>query len=196
VLLEWPPSRFTVCFTLASPFMTSHSLYRRVLGERFEALPDVLRRFHGSPTGGRARGTFQVERAAGRLHSAVASLLGMPESSQAVPVCLDVTVEGDRERWCRRFGERRLVTVQWAMRDLLMESLGPVVFSSVLVLDGPRLRYEFRRAWFAGIPLPRWTSPSVSGSAVARDSGWRVEVHVVAPFLGEIVRYEGWVELE
>jgi hypothetical protein len=196
VLLEWPPSRFTVCFTLAIPFMTSLSLYRRILGERFDALPEVLRRFHGSPAGGRARGTFRVERAEGRLRNAVAALLGMPESSQGVPVCLDVNVEGGRERWCRLFGERRLVTVQWAMGDLLMESLGLVSFSSALELEGPCLRNEFRRAWFAGIPIPRWISPTVTGSEVAGDSGWRVEVHIMAPFLGEIVRYEGWVELE
>ncbi len=176
--------------------MRSLSLYRRILGERFDALPDVLRRFHGSPAGGRARGTFQVERATGKLQSAVASLLGMPESSQAVPVCLDVTVEGDRERWCRRIGERRLVTVQWAAGDLLMESLGLISFLTALELDGRCLHYEFRRAWFAGIPLPRWTSPAVTGSADAGESGWRVEVHIMAPFLGEIVRYSGWVELE
>jgi hypothetical protein len=177
-------------------FMSSLPLYRRILGERFEALPEVLRRFHGSPSGGRARGTFQVERAAGRLRNALTSLLGLPESGTSVPVSLDVAVDGQRERWCRTFGERRLVTLQWAKGDLLMESFGPVAFSSVLLLDGQRLLYEFRRAWLAGIPLPRWISPTVTGSALAGEAGWRVEVHAMAPFLGEIVRYQGWVELQ
>jgi len=120
----------------------------------------------------------------------------MPENSEAVAVCLEVIVDKERERWCRTFGKRGLSTVQWAAGDLLMESSGLFVFSSALIVDGSSLRYVFRRAWFAGIPVPRWASPIITGSALARESGWRVEVHVMAPFLGEIVRYEGWVEPE
>jgi hypothetical protein len=120
----------------------------------------------------------------------------MPESNPAVPVRLEVEVDGDREHWCRTFGERRVVTTLWAAGGLLMESFGPFAFSSVLVLDGSCVRYEFRRAYFAGIALPRRTSPTIIGSAAAGESGWRVETHVIAPVLGEIVCYEGWVELE
>jgi hypothetical protein len=176
--------------------MSSLPLYRRIMGERFEALPEVLQRFHGAPEGARAHGTFQVERGTGRLRHAVASWLGLPASSQAVPVSLEIAVEGDRECWCRRFGAQQFVTVQWARGDLLMESLGAVTFSSALLLDGRCLRYEFRRAWFRGMPFPRWASPRVTGVTHADESGWRVEVHVFAPVLGEIVRYEGWIEPE
>jgi hypothetical protein len=87
-------------------------------------------------------------------------------------------------------------TVQWARGDLLMERSGPVCFACALVLDGPRLRYEFHRAWFAGIPIPRRLSPGVESYVDAGDAGWRVVVRILAPVLGEIVRYEGWVEPE
>jgi hypothetical protein len=100
--------------------MTPVPLYRRILGERFDALPEVLRRFHSAPGGGRVRGTLRVERGAGWLRSAVATLLRMPESNPAVPVRLEVEVDGDRERWCRSFGERRVVTTQWGAGGLLM----------------------------------------------------------------------------
>jgi hypothetical protein len=176
--------------------MAALSLYRRILGTRFAALPEVLRKFHDEPGGGRARGTFRIERGAGRIGNAVASLLGMPEAGTDVPIRLQVIVEGDRERWVRFFGAHRLETVQWMRGSLLMEAFGPVTFSSELVIDGSRLRYEFRRTWFAGIPLPRELSPSVDGSVNARDDGWRVSVRIFAPFLGELVHYEGWIEPE
>src|SRR4051794_344293 len=51
-------------------------LYRRILGERFEALPEVLRRFHDAPGGGRARGSFRIERGRGWLRNGLATLLG------------------------------------------------------------------------------------------------------------------------
>jgi Domain of unknown function (DUF4166) len=126
----------------------------------------------------------------------VASILGLPESGQAVSVSLEVVVEGQRERWRRTFGDHRLETIQWAAGDHLMESFGPFVFSSVLLLDGPRLCYQFDRAWFVGLPVPCWASPTVAGSVIAGESGWWVANRVLAPFFGEIVRYEGWVELE
>jgi hypothetical protein len=75
-----------------------------------------------------------------------------------------------------------------------MERSGPVCFACAMALDGSRLRYEFRRAWFAGIPIPRWLSPGVESYVDAGDVGWRVVVRVLAPALGELVRYEGWVE--
>ena len=100
------------------------------------------------------------------------------------------------ERWIRDFHGHRVETVAWAWRDLLMESLGWTSFASALVLDGARLHYEFRRAWFAGIPIPRRLSPSVESYVDAGDVGWRVVVASSVPFLGELVRYEGWIEPE
>jgi hypothetical protein len=105
-------------------------------------------------------------------------------------------VEGDRERWTRDFDGHRVETVQWARGDLLMESIGLVHFSTALVLEGSRLKYGFRRAWFGGIPIPRWLSPGVVSYVDAGEGGWFVVVRVLAPFLGELVRYEGWIEPE
>jgi Domain of unknown function (DUF4166) len=174
--------------------MASLSLFRRILGARFDELPEVLQRFHGSTTGGQARGTFLVERGKGWLRNAVASLLGMPKAGKDVPVRLEVVVEGERERWFRHFPGQSLSSLQWAERGLLLESFGLGCFAFELVIDGPRLRHEFRRAWFAGIPIPRALAPFVDGWLDAGDKGWLVVVHVVFPFLGEIVHYEGWVE--
>jgi hypothetical protein len=176
--------------------MAVPSLYRHLLGPQLDLLPGALRRFHDAEQGGRARGTFQVERAAGFARNAIATLWGLPRAGRDLPVRLEVSVEGDRERWVRHFPDRTVVTKQWRDENLLMESFGPMSFSSAVVVDGSSLRYEFRRAWFVGVPLPSWISPYVDGRVHAGDAGWRVVVHVFAPFLGEIVHYEGWVEPE
>jgi hypothetical protein len=174
----------------------SQSLYRRVLGSRFEELPDVLKRFHDSERGGRARGTLHVERGKGFLRNVAASLLGMPPAGPAVPVRLEIVVDGDREHWRRHFPGRCSSSTQWARGELLMEAFGAGSFSCVLVIDGTCLRYEFQRAWFAGVAIPSGFSPRVDGRVFAGENGWRVEVHVYAPLLGEVFHYEGWVEPE
>jgi hypothetical protein len=176
--------------------MAPPSLYRRILGARFEALPAVLRRFHDAGGDGRARGTFRIEQGPGWLRNGLASLVGLPRAGSDVPVRFRVVVEGDRERWIRDFDGHRVETVQWARGDTLMERAGYVRFACALVLDGSRLLYEFRGAWFAGIPIPHWLSPGVESYVDADDAGWRVVVRVLAPILGELVGYEGWVQPE
>jgi hypothetical protein len=176
--------------------MASPSLYRRVLGASFDQLPAVLQHFHDDPEGGRARGTVRVERGRGLFRNVAASVLGMPRAGEDVPVSLSVAVRGDCEEWVRHFGKQRVRSIQWASGTLLFERRGPVSFSSALVVRGSRLIYEFREAWFAGVPLSASFSPYVDGYVDAGEKGWRLVVHIFAPFLGEIVRYEGWVEPE
>ncbi|MGH7140162.1 MAG: DUF4166 domain-containing protein [Pirellulales bacterium] len=178
--------------TIARP--SAQSLYRRILDERFDSLPEVLRRFHDMPRGGRAHGTLQVKLAGGRLSNILASLLGLPEAGNNISTVVEVKVEGDRERWVRHFEGRRVETVQWVHAGLLMESFGATTFSSALTIEGSCLRYEFRRAWFAGIRLPRRLAPFVDGRVYGGDGGWRVVVRVSAPLLGELLHYEGWIE--
>lgn len=169
-------------------------LYPRVLGAQFDALPEALRRFHTTPGGGSASGTLRVERGRGWLRNALASLLGLPRAGNEVPVQLRIQVEGDRERWVRSFRGQPVVSLQWAHNGLLMERAGLFSFSCRLAVTGPRLVFDFQRAWFAGVPLPRPFAPFVESYLDAEETGWWLLVRIFAPVLGEIVSYEGWVE--
>jgi Domain of unknown function (DUF4166) len=174
--------------------MASLPLYRRVLGDRFDTLPEVLKRFHGASGKSHARGTFRVKRRSGYLHNLVATLMGMPRAGENVPVHLEVVVEDDREIWLRHFPGQTLKSVQWARGNLLMERFGLGSFSSALEVRGSRVVYVFGRSWFLGVPVPARLAPFVDGYVDAGETGWLVVVHIFAPFLGEIVHYEGWVE--
>jgi hypothetical protein len=170
------------------------TLYRRVLGDQFDKLPPVLKRFHGSPEGGRAHGNFRVTRGPGWLRNALANLLGFPRAGAAVPVRLEVAPEGTSERWYRHFPDRKLSSLQWANGPWLEESFGMGAYRWELLIEGKRLTHEFRQARVAGIPVPRALAPFVNGWVDADDSGWTVVVHIFFPLLGEIVGYEGRVE--
>ena len=179
-----------------NPFLASESLYRRVLGTRFDELPEVLRRFHDAPAGAKARGVFRVERGAGRIRNALATVMGFPRAGNDVPVELHVVIEGDRERWIRQIGGRRLVSTQWAQGSSLMERAGAASFSCSLLVEGSRLHYQFLRAWWMGIPLPGFLAPFVESYVEAGDRGWRVLVRIFAPLVGEVACYQGWIEPE
>ena len=169
------------------------SLYRRVMGEAFDALPPVLRRFHGLEAGGRAGGLLRVTRGDGRLRNLVAGAVGLPEAGEQVPLELHVLVEGDRERWVRAFGARRMVSVQWARGDMLMEGVGGVRFGFEVVIEPGGARFVCRRNWLLGLPLPSWLTTRIEAEVRGGDEGWWLRVTVTAPLVGRLVEYEGEV---
>jgi Domain of unknown function (DUF4166) len=121
--------------------MPWQALYRRVLGERFDTLPDVLKRFHGPADKSNARGVFRVTRGKGFLRNLVATMLRMPRAGDDVPVHLEVIPLKDCEIWLRHFPGQTLKSVQWAREHLLIELWARVVFEHSRIARVPgRLR--------------------------------------------------------
>lgn len=175
----------------ATPGAITAPLYRRILGDRFDELPPVLRRFHDSPDGGQAFGELEVTGRGGRFRNLIARLMGLPPPASRVPVELKVTVEGSRERWSRRFGSQLMETVQWARDGLLVESAGPVRFAFQIEIENQVLHFRCARVSCWLVPLPRFVAPSVEAVVEARDQGWNIHVRVAVPGAGVIREYAG-----
>lgn len=169
------------------------SLYQRILGDEFALLPDVLRRFHGSPEGGRLEGSFRVERGAGRVRGLLADIGGLPRASERVPLRLDVRVAGDEEHWTRSFGEQRLVTRQLARAGRLVELHPPWRLKIRLGATPQGMQLEHERCYWLGIPLPRLFAPRVESFVEARGESWFVAVTIGMPLVGMVCRYSGEV---
>lgn len=173
--------------------VVSASLYQRVLGDEFQRLPEVLRRFHGSPYGGSLEGRFRVERGAGRLRGMFAEFAELPPAGENVPLRVDVRVHGEEEHWTRSFGATRLETRQHAAGQRLVEVHPPWKLRIRLGATAAGMRLDHERCYWHSIPLPRAVSPRVETKVEAREQGWFVDVTVGLPVLGTICRYSGEV---
>ena len=171
--------------------MPAVSLYRRILGDQFDKLPEALRGFHDLPKGGRGTGRFQIERGAGLIARILGLLLRFPAAGANVLLTLDVSVEGDRERWIRDFGGRCLKSIQWVQDGLLIEKAGLIRFAFRLSADETGMSFALQRAWFLSVPLPRFLSPQIKASAFAENRGWRVDVQLSLPWGAPVLRYDG-----
>ncbi len=116
--------------------MSADCLYRRVLGPRFDELPEVLRQFHATVHGGRARGTFRVVRGKGLLRNTVAICCACPGPER--------TCRSAWKSWSREIASGGFATSRGGARgrsngptgNLLMERFGLCSFSSALVVQG------------------------------------------------------------
>ena len=167
------------------------SLYQRALGDTFDRLPSVLIGFHEAASVATAEGTFRITRGRGIVGGLAATLMQLPCAGEKVSVRLEVSVEGEVERWIRYFGAQRLVTRQWIEHGLLIEAAGPLRFGFRLSADEAGMRFEMERCWLLGMPLPKVMSPQVGAVVTGHGACWIAAVEVHVPLLGRLVRYEG-----
>jgi hypothetical protein len=177
--------------------MRAVTLYESVLGDRFAALPPVLRRFHARGDA-RAHGILRVERGRGPLVRLAAWIMNMPPASDHAVVELRVVVEDGREVWTRSFtipGDERgppMITRQWREDGYLVEAVGPTRTYFELESEPEGMCFRQRRCTILGIPIPRMLAPHVHARASSFDTeGWEVEVRISLPVIGLLVEYAG-----
>ena len=174
------------------------SLYQRVLGAHFDAMPEAVRRLHGPGWGAVVRGSAQVDGAEGWLARVVAAAFRFPLAGEAVPVCVAIEPDGDRERWIRTFRDRRFHSVLSAgnRAGRLVERFGPFRFELDLQA-GPSgvTGMPVAAWWLCTIRMPRCMAPlSVASESVDAEGRFCFDVEMRLPMgLGRLVRYRGWL---
>ncbi len=179
------------------PLPTTAPLYRRVLGEAWDALPEPLQRIHDLKTSLIAEGLAQVDRGSGVLARLAAAIMRFPKAGKDIPVRVDFRKQEGREHWQRSFGGRAFSSTQEEGRGrferLLCERFGPLAFGLALVLDGGRMRLVVRRWTCFGVPLPVALAPRGEAYEHVTDGRFCFFVEIGHPLIGLIVRYRGWL---
>ncbi|MEM1087276.1 MAG: DUF4166 domain-containing protein [Pseudomonadota bacterium] len=175
------------------------NLFKRVLNEEFEALPDALQALHSVSGKHIWRGRVRIERGRGWLSRLAGWVARFPPTGCDVPVEVVMTRIGETEVWRRQFGTHGLKSVlRVASRDgqpVMTEQFGLFRFELGLRVEDERLHYPVERGAFLSIPLPRFLLP-VSQSFEHVDEQGRAcfDVSVSVPLAGFVAHYQGWLE--
>jgi len=175
--------------------MTPAPLYRRVLGERYDLMPEPLRKMHDVSGRQTAAGIASVERGQGPAARLIAWVFRFPRAGTDVPVTVDLIARNGGEIWERHFSGKKMLSIQEEGRaGLLIERFGPFAFSMAVTVDAGRLSLHMREGWVLGVPLPGFVLPRIT--AFEHDAGDRFNFHVdlALPVIGRVVRYIGWLE--
>jgi hypothetical protein len=181
----------------AQPVDERTPLYRRLLGEAWDALPPPLWAMHAPDRTLVAQGVAEVERGCGWLSRLAAVLIGLPPAGRNVPVKVVFEVRDGREHWRRTFADCSFSSIQEEGRGrcerLLCERFGSLNIGMALVLEDELLRLVVRRWSIFGIPLPRVLAPRGDFHEFARDGRFHFHIEIRHPFAGLIVAYRGWL---
>lgn len=173
------------------------SLYRRLLGSAYDALPAPIRAMHDLSGSKTARGVAEIDRGKGMVARAIADVMGFPAAGRDVRVEVTFRPQGSSEIWTRSFAGKRFASVQREGRGrserLLVERFGPLGFAMAIVVKDGRLNLIPRRWSLFGLPLPRWLGPRGTAHESGADGRFHFHVEIALPLVGLIVAYRGWL---
>lgn len=172
------------------------SLFLNLLGTQADALPSQVRRLHALPMPVELRGRAQASAARGLLARLCAFVAGLPRADGEVPACVRlVSPSPGVEIWTREFGTSTFRSRLRAVNGELHEQLGPVRIRFRLHGDAQGIVWAPLAIDVLRIPLPRRLLACVFARESEHDGRYRFDVAAALPWIGLIVRYEGWLDV-
>lgn len=175
------------------------SLFERVLGERFAALPPALRRFHRLSGRHELHGLVETDAPDSSVGRLLAWCLGTPTRATHGRIRFVLEAAPDSETWTRHFPGRTMRSRMRFGAGHVVEQMGLARLVFALELSNGRLRMHLAGLRFLGVPCPAWLRPRL----VAEETGdrtagverlhFRIEARV--PGVGQVVGYRGHLVL-
>ena len=171
------------------------TLFQALVGAPFFHLPDAVRALHSVRGDARYAGRGRIVRGRGMLARLCGGVTGLPRAAEDVPVSVQFETGPAGEIWARDFGGSRMRSRLWQHKGELRERLGLVQFRfRVHAHDGVLYWNTIGASVLGVLPLPGCLFRDVR--CREREHAGRYEFLVEArmPLVGDLIRYEGWLE--
>lgn len=171
------------------------TVFAGLLGEAFADLAAPVRALHASDGPPCWQGQCVVSRGSHPLARLCAWAARLPPAGQGVPTTVQFQRRSDQEIWTRRFGAAAMRSRMWPHHGRLRERLGLVQFDFGLsVSNGGIVWNTLGVRVFGLLPLPAAWFARVhcreSADALGR---YTFDVQASLPWIGPVVRYQGWL---
>jgi len=174
-------------------------LYRQLLSARFDDLPPTVRALHERTGLHCYRGKVDVERGHGAMARLCAWATRLPVAGRGT-IEVEIDTDAHRERWARKFAGKAMRSRLWASDALLCERLGLVTFGFRLDVEplgaGHAVVWRVAKVRALGVPLPRQWFHGVGAREYERDRRYRFDVFATMPWIGRLVHYRGWLDVD
>lgn len=162
------------------------AIFRAVLGDSFNALPDAVRSTHNATTPRTFKGRASVTRGAGVQARIAALLFGFPPSTDDVGVEVTKTPTRSGETWVRRFGTRTFKshlrpTDQGPADQGMSERFGALTFDLDLHVADGWLQFPVKAGRIGMPAIPRILLPQSRASERSEDARFHFDVELRAP---------------
>jgi hypothetical protein len=170
------------------------TLYQQLLGSSFSHLPGKLRAMHGLQGRMIYAGRADIQRGNGLVARLCAAIAGLPPAMRDAPTSVEFIASHEGETWHRNFSGHLMSSRLACQGGLLREQLGPVTFRFELrVVDGG-IWWHVRSVKLLGLPLPARLFGGVQCREREAQGRYEFRVEAALPWIGLLIRYEGWLQ--
>lgn len=172
-------------------------LYRRLMGARFDELPDATQRLHRGQPAVIAQGEAIVVGASNKLGGLIARLFRLPTREGATTVEVVIEARDGREHWTRWFDGKPMRSVMADGRDgLIEERFGPVTCSMRLEPHSDGLNMVLLAGRVGPLSIPPPMLPRIRATERVDAQGRPLfDVEIGLPLVGRLVAYRGWLAI-
>lgn len=172
----------------------SPSLFQRILGADFFHLAPEVKALHVRQGEFEFAGRVTVERGKGLLSRLCGAFARLAPDMQDAPLTVRFIATPDKEVWRRDFNGSPLVSTLRIEDGKLAERMGLISFRFRLYRVGKDLHWVGRKARVMGlIPLPASWLEHVRCTESEVEGRYHFLVDARLPFIGRLVKYEGWL---
>jgi hypothetical protein len=168
-------------------------LFRRILGQDWDLLPDAVLYAHTPPR--MMEGLVKVERGDGFLSRLIGRLLRLPDAGDRRPIMVRMSLEEDGELWERWIQGRRypskLRPGAGYFLGLLVEQFGAVAVGVSLIWRAGRLEFQPRRWTLFGLPMPDSLVPGGASFECEINGDFCFHIEITHQWIGLLIRYSG-----
>ncbi len=160
----------------------------------FADLPAPVRDLHAVMTHRRWQGRARVTRGRGLMARIVATVMRFPPASDDTPLNVTMARRGMAEVWTRDFAGRRFRSTLRLQGGQMTERFGLLTFTIALRVQNGALHYPVTAGHCLGLPIPAFALPCSDTTETADGRRACFDVALSLPYIGAIVRYQGWLE--
>jgi Domain of unknown function (DUF4166) len=171
-------------------------LLRDILGARFDAMPESVRRMHDIESTRDVRGISRVIGGTNPVGRLIRIIAALPKPAHRAPIYIRFIKGQNLEEWDRRFGKSRFRTMMKREGQYLAEHLVafPVVFVYEVRADRGGFSLHVAKVRFLGIPLPRLLCSFLAARASDWRGRYRFSTVVGFWFCGRVISYFGYLD--
>jgi hypothetical protein len=178
----------------------STTLYRQLLADQFDTLPPKVRALHDGAGVRHYHGKVEVERGHGLASRWCAWATRLPQAGKGT-IRVEIDAAHGGERWARVIAGRSMRSRLWVRDALLRERLGLATFAFRLDVEtlpgsGRAVVWRVANVRVLGVPLPRRWFARVVAREYEREHRYRFDVTATLPWIGLLVHYRGWLEVD
>lgn len=142
-------------------------------------------------------GHTDIDHGSSPASRAITWIFGFPAAGRRLPTAITIVSDGAREIWHRRFAGQPILTrlEPGSLRQTAIVErfrFGVAFDLDVLERNG-RLRFEVIGMRICGVPMPQWLWPSLKAEEREEGGGFRFDIDIGMPWIGRLIRYNGWV---